>query len=119
MSNPFEGPCLPSYVFYSIKNALLGGTHHLHLLDYNSKNLPCVDLKDLSLPRGEGASFHINASKTVAVGNHEWLDMDSCPRGVKVLLLGLGNSATVGSWNGKEVFWKGWYPIPKIPASMK
>ena len=42
-----------------------------------------------------------------------YLPMDTCPRGVKVLLLGGGGSAAVGQWDGKDQWYRGWFPLPK------
>jgi hypothetical protein len=42
-----------------------------------------------------------------------WQPMSTCPRGVKVQLLGAGGVATYGQWNGKDSFWQGWAPVPK------
>jgi hypothetical protein len=42
-----------------------------------------------------------------------WLPMESCPVNVKVQLLGDG-VAIYGVWDGKEDFWKGWAPVPKV-----
>lgn len=61
----------------------------------------------------------LNTDKTVAVAlDVEWQPMSSCPRGVKVLLLGIGDSATLGNFDGKNRFWKGWFPMPKKPEWM-
>jgi hypothetical protein len=42
-----------------------------------------------------------------------WREMDTCPRGVKVQLLGEGGVATYGEFNGKDPFWINWAPLPK------
>lgn len=56
----------------------------------------------------------------VAVDRHYlWQPMDSCPRGVKVQLLGQGKVATYGHYNGHGSFWLGWAPLPSIPEWMK
>ncbi len=44
-----------------------------------------------------------------------WQHMSTCPRGVKVQLLGSGGVATYGTFNGSEDFWIGWAPLPKVP----
>lgn len=61
----------------------------------------------------DGAAFHLNNDKTVAVGGHEFHDMDTCPRGVKVLLLGPGDVATLASFDGHDPQWRGWFPVPR------
>jgi hypothetical protein len=54
------------------------------------------------------------ADNEVAVDHdYFWLPMESCPRGVKVQLLGQGGVATYGEFNGKDPFWRGWAPLPK------
>jgi len=57
----------------------------------------------------------LNTDQTVAVDrDYFWRDMSECPKGVKVQLLGVGGVAVYGNWNGKEKFWKGWAPLPKV-----
>jgi hypothetical protein len=48
-----------------------------------------------------------------------WQPMATCPRGVKVQLLGSGRVATHGHFNGRDTFWLGWTPLPNIPEWMK
>lgn len=48
-----------------------------------------------------------------------WQPIATCPRGVKVQLLGAGGVAHYGLYNGKDPFWCGWAPLPSIPESMK
>lgn len=63
---------------------------------------------------------HLNSDKTVAVSDKdEWHHLDTCPRGVKVLLLGQGGVACIGRYDGKDTFWLGWFPIPKKPDWMR
>lgn len=45
--------------------------------------------------------------------------MATCPANTKVQLLGPGNVAVYGKWNGRDAYWKGWAPCPKIPEHMK
>jgi hypothetical protein len=64
-------------------------------------------------------SMHINTARTVAVDRGvQWQPMSTCPTGVKVQLLGDGDVATYGSWDGKNTFWKGWAPLPSKPQWM-
>ena len=60
-------------------------------------------------------THHINNAGTAVVSNvYYWQPMSTCPLGVKVLLLGQGGVASIGNYNGKERFWKGWSPLPKV-----
>lgn len=61
----------------------------------------------------------LDKSGTVAVDtNYYWRSMDTCPRGVKVQLLGGGGVAMYGQYNGKDTFYKAWAPLPKIPKEL-
>lgn len=57
----------------------------------------------------------LNSDRTVAVAtDYCWNeDMDACPRGVKVQLLGVGGVASYGTYNGRDPFWVAWAPVPK------
>lgn len=48
-----------------------------------------------------------------------WQPMSTCPLALRVLLLGQGGVASIGHWNGKEAFWVGWAPLPKIRKEPK
>lgn len=57
----------------------------------------------------------LDSTGTVAVDhNYFWLPIDTCPRGVKVQLLGAGGVAMYGTYNGKDKFYTHWAPLPKI-----
>lgn len=60
-------------------------------------------------------SYRINTAKTAAVSSEAvFMPMHTCPRAVKVILLGAGGVATIGQYNGpKDDFWIGWHPLPK------
>lgn len=60
-------------------------------------------------------NYHINTAKTAAVSaDIEFLPMDTCPRSVKVILLGAGGVATIGEYKGPtDTFWEGWFPLMK------
>jgi hypothetical protein len=45
--------------------------------------------------------------------------MDTCPKGPKVLLVNQAGIASTGSWDGKDTWWIGWYPLPKIPPEIR
>lgn len=55
----------------------------------------------------------INNDRTAAVSDITYYNnMDTCPVGVKVILLNLGNTAVISQWNGKDK-WMGWHPLPR------
>ena len=45
--------------------------------------------------------------------------MDTCPTGPKVLLLNKAGIASTGWWDGKDQWYVGWYPLPKIPQEIR
>lgn len=56
----------------------------------------------------------INVSRTVAVSTTQyWEEMSTCPRGVKVQLLGDGGVAIYGMYDGRNRFFTNWAPLPK------
>ena len=42
-----------------------------------------------------------------------WQDMALCPTNVKVQLLNSGGVAVYGTFDGKDIFWQAWAPLPK------
>ena len=48
-----------------------------------------------------------------------WRTMDTCPTGPKVMLLNKGGLAGIGWYDGKDQWWIGWHPLPKIPPEIK
>jgi hypothetical protein len=48
-----------------------------------------------------------------------WQPMATCPRGVKVQLLGNGGVATYAAYDGRNTFWRAWAPLPTLPKEMK
>lgn len=65
-------------------------------------------------------TYRLNTEKSAAVSTDaEFLPMSTCPRGVKVILLGGGGVATIGQYDGKEPFWKGWHPMLRKPKEEK
>ena len=58
----------------------------------------------------------LNSDRTVAVDRgYEWQPIDTCPRSVKVQLLGKGGVAIYGTYDGEDPFWIGWAPLPCRP----
>ncbi len=57
----------------------------------------------------------INQDRTAAVSDITYyLNMDTCPIGVKLILLNKGNVAVIGQWDGKSTDWLGWHPLPRL-----
>lgn len=58
--------------------------------------------------------YKLNSAKTVAVATDVYFneDMKTCPRGVKLQLLGQGGVAVYGEYNG-DSFWIGWCAVPR------
>lgn len=55
----------------------------------------------------------LNSERNVAVDKaYYWQPIATCPRGVKVQLLGAGGVAVYGQFNGKDDFWTHWAPLP-------
>jgi len=48
-----------------------------------------------------------------------WRTMEDCPTGPKVLLLNKAGLALTGCWDGKDNWYVGWHPLPKIPLYIK
>jgi hypothetical protein len=44
-----------------------------------------------------------------------WRQMKDCPTGPKVLLLNKAGIAQTGYYDGKDTWFVGWFPLPKIP----
>ena len=62
----------------------------------------------------------LNADGTVAVDpEYFWRPLDTCPRSVKVQLLGEGGVAVYGMYDGHDKFWKYWAPLPKINKQLE
>lgn len=56
----------------------------------------------------------LNSERTVAVAeDYYWQPMSTCPRSVKVQLLGAGGVAVYAVYDGKNTFWEGWAPVPR------
>lgn len=45
--------------------------------------------------------------------------MTDCPTGPKVLLLNKAGIAQTGWWDGKDQWYVGWFPLPKIPQEIR
>ena len=59
-------------------------------------------------------SHSINTAGTAAVDNdYYWQPIETCPRGVKVQLLGLGGIAVYANYDGRSNFWTHWAPLPR------
>lgn len=57
----------------------------------------------------------LDRSGTVAVDHdYFWRPIETCPRSVKVQLLGKGGVAVYGQYHGSGDFWTHWAPLPKL-----
>lgn len=57
----------------------------------------------------------LNRDRTVAIDReYYWRGMETCPRGVKVQLLGRGGVAVYGQYSGKDDWWMAWAPLPTL-----
>jgi hypothetical protein len=66
-------------------------------------------------PIGLTVPYRIDNSGAAAVDyNYFWQPIATCPRGVKVQLLGSGGVALYGQFNGKDSFYTHWAPLPKL-----
>ena len=63
-----------------------------------------------------GNDLQLDGSGAAAV-DHEyfWRPMATCPRGLKVQLLGKGGVAIYSHWNGRDKFFTHWAPLPTKP----
>lgn len=66
-------------------------------------------------------TYHLNSARNTAVSSEaQFLPIETCPRAVKVILLGAGGVATIGQYSGpRDTFWVGWSPLPRKPKEMK
>ena len=46
--------------------------------------------------------------------NYFWQPIETCPRGVKVQLLGKGGVAMYGQCSVRDTFYTHWAPLPKL-----
>lgn len=46
--------------------------------------------------------------------NYFWQPISTCPRGVKVQLLGKGGVAMYGQYSVRDTFYTHWAPLPKL-----
>lgn len=58
-------------------------------------------------------NIKVNRSNVAVDQNYFWQHMDTCPKGVKVQLLGAGGLPMYGNWDGKDGFYTDWAPLPK------
>ena len=75
-----------------------------------------ADLAAANLARCMGKLDHkLNNDQTVAVSTEVFWneDMTTCPRGAKVQLLGAGGVALYGIYDGKDMFFTAWAPVPR------
>lgn len=62
------------------------------------------------------AGYTVDSSGHAAVDTaYFWQPIDTCPRGVKVQLLGKGGVAMYGVLSRNDEFCTHWAPLPKVP----
>jgi len=71
-------------------------------------------LKDVVIVGYEANGDFYFASSQADGPDYFWRPLATCPRSVKVQLLGEGGVAVYGMYDGQDNFWKFWAPLPKI-----
>jgi hypothetical protein len=56
-----------------------------------------------------------NSGKAAVDVTYFWQPISTCPRGVKVQLLGKGGVAMYGIFTRNDTFYTHWAPLPKVP----
>jgi hypothetical protein len=57
--------------------------------------------------------WKVTHDKVAAVSKSTvWLPIETCPKGLKCLLLGAGGVALLGTYNG-DPFFTDWHPLPR------
>lgn len=71
-------------------------------------------------PIGITVPYRLDKSGKVMVDQeYFWQPISTCPRGVKVQLLGEGGVAMYGQYNGKDEFYTHWAALPKLKKEIK
>lgn len=61
-------------------------------------------------------TYKTSSDRTAVVSTEaHYMPMNTCPIAKKVIPLGAGGVATVAQYDGKNIFWVGWHPLPKRP----
>jgi len=63
-------------------------------------------------------TIRINNQGVAVDHSYTYLPMHMCPKHTTVQLLGAGGCQTRGAWDGKNPFWIGWAPMPKIDKAI-
>lgn len=90
----------------------------LHGMGYQHMVPDMIDLSGVVMVPKEAEDWHLNPSGSVAVGNVFFYPITKDTPRKKCILLGPGNTATMGIYDG-DPQWKGWFPCPDIPDEMK
>lgn len=60
-------------------------------------------------------NYRVNQGESTAVATDYYLQpMSTCPTGAKVQLMNPGGVLVYSEWNGKDTFWLGWAPLPRM-----
>ncbi len=74
----------------------------------------CGNHRPAACPLLGTPGYKLNTERSVAVATEVFWnkDMSTCPRGVKVQLLGSGGVGVYSNYGG-DPFWIGWAPLPR------
>jgi hypothetical protein len=87
-----------------------------HAVPFSQGTLDAISASEAAPARLGAAikTYSLNSNRNAAVSNFIYweTDMTICPRGAKVLMLGVSGVAILGQYNGDK-FFVGWYPLPR------
>lgn len=101
---------LKTVVFFGLGFCILGA--YCCVLNWLSTKIKKSNVRPRVPP--EPAPYRLNRDATAAVSTDTYWehDMTTCPRGVKVLMLGSSGVALLGQYNGDK-FFVGWHALPR------
>ncbi len=108
-----EGGCRGGFSIGELDKFIPGWRERISEWTKMRNHIKALEEEVLQL-RASKNEHKINSARTVAVSTEVSFnnDMASCPRGVKVQLLGRGGCALYGNYDGKDPFYIGWAPVP-------
>jgi len=60
-----------------------------------------------------------NETIAAQANSRDWRTMASCPVGKTTLLVGRCGVEKLSIWDGRDMYWLGWYPMPERPQWLK